>query len=234
MKNLQRLLFLVLSIFIIITAMTKVSTKKAEVKLEKTKGTVPTTEFVTEELKEPTTVPKKVEKVEVETKTPTTSYERVTETEERCVESVSETKQEIVTEVKSEYGLASEKEIIMLAKVIQAEAGGIPSDTERSCVAWTVLNHVDSPSYPNTIASCITRPGAFAYRSGIQVSDHNLWLARDVVDRWEREHAGETDVGRTLPQGYFSFWGDGSHNYFRPNCNSSERWNYSLGSPYNS
>lgn len=219
MKNYQRVLFVVLSTIIVVTVF--ITFKTTDVDIKKENGTTNSvTEFVMTRDYTPLN--------------PALVEEEDTVIEERYVEDVSETKQEIVTEVKSEYGLASEEEIIMLAKVIQAEAGGIPSDTERSCVAWTVLNHVDSSSYPNTIASCITRPGAFAYYSGIQVSDHNLWLARDVVNRWERERAGETDVGRTLPQGYFSFWGDGSHNYFRQNCSDWVYWDYSFGTPYDS
>jgi len=87
----------------------------------------------------------------------------------------------------------------MLAKVIYAEAGGLSSVTEQSCVAWTVLNRVDMDYYPDTIAECLTQPHQFAYRSSTKVTDHCLWLARDVVSRWEREQAGETNVGRTLP-----------------------------------
>lgn len=120
----------------------------------------------------------------------------------------------------------------MLAKLVYAEAGSVPSDTEQSCVIWTVLNRVDSSIYPNTIAACITQPSQFAYRSSTKVTDHCLWLARDVVSRWERERAGETNVGRTLPPGYFSFWGDGRHNYFRVGCGDQVYWDYSYGTPY--
>ena len=228
MKNHQRLIFLVLSTIIIIVVFTKFSTTKAEIKKDETIACT----------KEP--------KVKI---TEEVQLERQAEEQKRYVEDVSETKQEIVTEVKIEqataapvsievagesYAYASEEEIIMLAKLVYAEAGGIPSDTEQSCVIWAVLNRVDASCYPNTIAACITQPSQFAYRSSTKVTDHCLWLARDVVSRWERERAGETNVGRTLPQGYFSFWGDGRHNYFRVGYGDQNYWDYSYGTPYSS
>lgn len=219
---------MVLSIVIIVIVFTKISINKPQAKIETTTGPVKTTEIIKEEISEPEP---EVEEV-ITTSTPTTSYVKAPEEEKRYVEDVSETKQEIVTEVKSEYSSASEEEIIMLAKLVYAEAGGIPSDTEQSCVIWTVLNRVDSSIYPNTIAACITQPSQFAYRSSTKVTDHCLWLARDVVSRWERERAGETNVGRTLPPGYFSFWGDGRHNYFRVGCGDQVYWDYSYGTPY--
>ena len=221
MKNRQRLFFLVVSTIIIVTVFCKIKTNSTKIKtIDATTTTSPITIITTELIEEET--------------------EGKVEEEKRVVESVSETKQEIVTEVKIEQttavasnsNLYTEDEIIMLAKVVYAEAGGIPSDTEQSCVIWTVLNRVDSSIYPNTIAACITQPYQFAYRSSTKVTDHCLWLARDVVSRWERERAGETNVGRTLPQGYFSFWGDGRHNYFRVGCGDQVYWDYSYGTPY--
>lgn len=228
MKNRQRLFFLVVSTIIIVTVFCKIKTDSAKIKTVDMTTTT-TIKIVTTELIEPSNESVSEQKVE-----------REVEEEKRVVESVSETKQEIVTEVKIEQttavasnsNLYTEDEIIMLAKLVYAEAGNIPSDTEQSCVIWTVLNRVDSSVYPNTIAACITQPSQFAYRSSTKVTDHCLWLARDVVSRWERERAGETNVGRTLPQGYFSFWGDGRHNYFRVGCGDQNYWNYSYGTPY--
>ena len=219
MENLQRVLFLILSTLIIVVVFTTFGSTEIDISSD-----------------ESMRMPNQEEGFFVYDKTPLhpiVEKEEVAEIEWCYVDDAAEKKQEIVTEVKTEQSMAtSEWEIYMLGQIIQVEAGGIQSDTEKACVAWTVLNHVDHPAYPNSISACITQPGAFAYISGTYVTDHNLWLARDVVSRWEREKAGETNVGRTLPQGYLSFWGDGSHNYFRVNYNTYDRWDYSLGSPY--
>ena len=82
----------------------------------------------------------------------------------------------------------------------------------------------------------ITQPQQFAYSAGAPtVSDYGydlVALARDVLDRWSREKAGQTDVGRVLPKDYQWYAGDGKHNYFRDKYRGGSRWDYSLPSPY--
>ena len=101
-------------------------------------------------------------------------------------------------------------DVEMLAKLMWSEAGGIGSETERACVAWTVLNRLDSPDFE----------GEF------------LALAGDVLRRWNDEKNGLDSTGRVLPAGYFWFAGDGKHNYFRDAYRGGDRWDYSLDSPY--
>lgn len=129
----------------------------------------------------------------------------------------------------------TQEEVVMIAKVIRAESGGIWSLTEQACVAWTILNHADT--FGVSISEAIV-PGRFAYSVGTPTYDcfgrDLIALAQDVVDRWEREKAGETDVGRVLPKDYLWYHGDGSHNYFRNQYSGGTRWNYSLKSPYES
>lgn len=124
----------------------------------------------------------------------------------------------------------------MMAKVMFCESRGIKSKTEIACIGWTILNRVDA-GY-GSIYKVITAPNQFAYRSNASTtSDYGydlVALATDVLDRWSREKAGQTSVGRVLPKGYLWYAGDGRHNYFRNQYKNGTRWNYSLPSPYES
>jgi hypothetical protein len=83
-----------------------------------------------------------------------------------------------------------------------------------------------------TIAQIITKPAQFAYSNSTPVWDNLYALSLDVLDRWQREQAGETDVGRVLPKDYLWYTGDGKHNNFRNSYNGKVYWDYSLPSPY--
>ena len=128
----------------------------------------------------------------------------------------------------------TEADATMLAKVLYLEGRGTYSKTELSCIAWTVLNRVDA-GY-GTIREVITAPNQFAYKaSAPTVSDYGydlVELATDVLDRWSMERAGMTDVGRTLPNNYLYYGGDGKHNYFRTEWKGGTRWDYSLPTSY--
>lgn len=125
---------------------------------------------------------------------------------------------------------------VMMARVMFLEARGIQSKTEIACVGWTILNRVDA-GY-GSISTVITAPNQFAYSaSASTTSDYGydlIALATDVLDRWSREKAGQTNVGRVLPKGYLWYAGDGKHNYFRNQYQGGTRWDYSLPSPYES
>ena len=125
---------------------------------------------------------------------------------------------------------------VMMARVMFLEARGIRSKTEIACIGWTILNRVDA-GY-GSISAVITAPNQFAYRaSASTTSDYGydlVALATDVLDRWSREKAGQSNVGRVLPKGYLWYAGDGKHNYFRNQYKGGTRWNYSLPSPYES
>lgn len=125
---------------------------------------------------------------------------------------------------------------VMMARVMFLEARGIQSKTEIACVGWTILNRVDA-GY-GSISAVITAPNQFAYSaSASTTSDYGydlIALATDVLDRWSREKAGQTSVGRVLPKGYLWYAGDGKHNYFRNQYQGGTRWDYSLPSPYES
>lgn len=135
--------------------------------------------------------------------------------------------------------LYSSADAVMIARTMFNESRGIQSKTEIACIGWTALNRVDAGSkagFRDTIAGVLTQPNQFAYSAGAPTTSdygYNLVeLATDVLDRWSREKAGQTNVGRVLPRDYMWYAGDGKHNYFRNKYQGGTRWNYSLPSPY--
>lgn len=129
--------------------------------------------------------------------------------------------------------LASESDIELLARVIWGEAPYIESKAEQAAVVWCVLNRVDY--YETfTIEQIVKAPYQFYYEygAGKSVPIRYIALAADVVSRWEREHAGQVDVGRTLPAEYQFFVGDGEHNNFTTEWRGTDYWDWSLPSPY--
>lgn len=130
----------------------------------------------------------------------------------------------------------TEDEVIMVAKVLQRECGGLPSVTEQACVAWTICNRVDSDEFDgDTVTEIVTARYQFAYYYDTPVADELYDLALDVLSRWNAERNGEVSVGRVLPKDYTYFTGDGVHNYFRNAYKGNYSiWDYSLPSPYES
>ena len=131
------------------------------------------------------------------------------------------------------YERPDEEAIETLAKVMWAEARGISDDAEVAAVGWTAANRV-AAGLARDIVDARTSPGQYAYYDDSPVTDRLAWLAEDVLTRWARERAGETDVGRVLPKEYMWFGGDGEHNHFRNQYRGGERWDWSLPSPYES
>lgn len=176
--------------------------------------------------------------------TVTQSY--VSESRDECIDTTNNIQEqsscdsidtEIIPETDSYEALYiqyyTEQDAIDIAKVLYRECRGVPSVTEQACVAWTILNRVD---YGNdSIYRVVREPDQFAFSEGTLVDDELLLLANDVLDRWNREKNGETDVGRVLPKEYRYFEGHSGHNYFRNQYDGSyEIWNYSNPSPYGS
>ena len=133
----------------------------------------------------------------------------------------------------SPINLYSEKEVEAVAKTVYGEAAVTRSDLEMSAVVWCILNRVDSKDFPNTILEAVTSPKQFhGYNEANPVEEHIENLVRDVLDRWAAEKSGQEDVGRTLPQEYLYFWGDGRHNHFTIEYHGPEEWDWSLPNPY--
>lgn len=136
--------------------------------------------------------------------------------------------------------LYSEADAIALAKMGWGEALVTQSDTEIAAAMWCALNRFDSgdPYYRNckTIEDIVKQYGAFAgYSAKNPVDEHLLWLAYDVLDRWNAEQHGEDDVGRVLPAEYMFFHGDGKENHFRIKYrHDGHYYDWSLESPYES
>lgn len=126
------------------------------------------------------------------------------------------------------------EEVVMLAKLVWGEAGGIPSTTEQAAVVWCVLNRVDSPKYPDTVAEVVTQRYQFAgYKESNPATEEFMEIARDVLVRWHSEKNGTSDVGRVLPKDYLYFTGDGVRNYFTTEWSSSAAaYGWTLHSPY--
>ena len=142
--------------------------------------------------------------------------------------------------------LYTSSDATVCAKIMYNEGRGLKSKTELACIVWTILNRVDA-GYGSTIQKVALAKNQFAYTAGAKTtSDYGydlVALAKDVMDRWSREKAGQGNIGRVLPKGYTWYYGDGKHNYFFNNyqkfmaCVKARRytgggWNYSLKSPY--
>jgi hypothetical protein len=121
----------------------------------------------------------------------------------------------------------------MLARMMYGECRGVESDMERAATAWVVLNRVDADGYGDTIKAVVTAKKQFVgYKASNPVWPELRELAIDVLERWEREKDGETDVGRVIPADYYWFTGDGKRNHFRNGFKTKKRWDWSLTNPY--
>lgn len=131
----------------------------------------------------------------------------------------------------------SDTDAEVIAQILYHECRSLPK-LEQSAVVWVILNRVDSELayFPDTVHDvCTQKIGSmpmFAYREDAPVEEDLYLLAVDVLSRWQREKAGEADVGRTLPSDYLYFWGDGRHNYFRKEYQGKVYWDWSWANPY--
>jgi N-acetylmuramoyl-L-alanine amidase len=86
------------------------------------------------------------------------------------------------------YGKYSQSDYNLLARVISAEARGEPF-TGQVAVGAVVLNRVQSPSFPNTIAGVIYQPGAFSCLDNGQfnqpVASSSYRAAQDALNGWD-------------------------------------------------
>lgn len=82
----------------------------------------------------------------------------------------------------------SASDVNLLARVISAESRGEPY-TGQVAVGAVILNRINHPSFPNTLAGVIYQPGAFSCLDdgGInaQVSDSAYKAARDAMNGWD-------------------------------------------------
>jgi len=165
--------------------------------------------------------------------TPTTATQSPTPTEPPSTPTPTPEPTEEPTPTPTPEPPYGENKVTMLAKVVWAEARGVPSTAEKAAVIWCVLNRVDADGYGDTIVEVVTAKYQFAYRETSPATEEHMTLAADVLDRWWREKNGEADVGRVLPAGYTFFCGDGARNHFREQYkHTGIYWDWSLPSPY--
>ena len=130
-----------------------------------------------------------------------------------------------------------DEEARSMAQACFGEGWICQSKTEWAAIYWNILNRVDSddPYYPDNIIGVVTQSAQYhGYDPTNPVLPVLKELALDVIDRWQREKQGETDVGRVLPPEYLFFGGDGKHNTFRTEWDGGEYWDWSWPSPYES
>lgn len=147
-----------------------------------------------------------------------------------------EAKQKTLDEEALEYANSMPNEATAMAHVMYSEARGLDA-REMSMIAWTILNRYDAGGrFGKSIMGVICYPNQFAYnkRSPL-VSDRGIdlvWLAKDVLARWYKEKHGLSNVGRTLPAGYYFYYGNGKHNLFRQTNSGMGSYNFGLLNPY--
>lgn len=125
----------------------------------------------------------------------------------------------------------NQREIELIAKTVYGEARGC-SVVEQSAVIWCILNRVDAGW--GTIEEVITQKYQFTgYKEEHPVKGEFVELATDVLLRWNIEKYCIGEVGRTLPDNYLYFHGDGNQNHFRDAFNGEYNiWGWQAINPY--
>lgn len=130
----------------------------------------------------------------------------------------------------------TQAEALLVARAMNIACGAVSSKTKLACVAWTVCNRKDAGQ--GSIYDIVTGEGMYRYTPTATTTSgagYDLQaLATDVLDRWSREHAGISSVGRVLPRAYKWFAGEGADIKFYDDesVRAGEVWDYSLPSPY--
>lgn len=85
-------------------------------------------------------------------------------------------------------GKYSSGDVALLAKIISAEARGEPYSGQVA-VGAVILNRIEHPSFPNTLAGVVYQPGAFSCLTdgGVNapVADSAYRAARDAINGWD-------------------------------------------------
>lgn len=85
-------------------------------------------------------------------------------------------------------GQYSDSDVALLARIISAEARGEPY-TGQVAVGAVVLNRVEHPSFPNTLAGVVYQPGAFSALNDGQfnqaVAESSRRAAQDAINGWD-------------------------------------------------
>ena len=85
-------------------------------------------------------------------------------------------------------GKYSSSDVALLAKIVSAESRG-ESYEGQVAVAAVILNRIEHPSFPNTLAGVIYQPGAFSCLTdgGVNapVADSAYKAVRDAINGWD-------------------------------------------------
>lgn len=85
-------------------------------------------------------------------------------------------------------GSYSDSDVELLARIISAESRGEPY-TGQVAVGAVVLNRVEHPSFPNTLAGVVYQPGAFSAlgdgQFNVAVADSARRAAQDAINGWD-------------------------------------------------
>ncbi|MDR2513768.1 MAG: cell wall hydrolase [Christensenellaceae bacterium] len=163
----------------------------------------------------------------------TETPETVIETPESVIEQAESATEPGDSVIRAPEAERDENDVEMLARLIWGEARGIPSTAEKAAVVWCVLNRVDDPRWPDTIAEVVKQENQFVgYSPSYPATEEHIAIAADVLARWKLEKIGLGDAGRVLPAEYTFFTGDGKNNHFRNTYSSGELWDWSLQNPY--
>ena len=94
----------------------------------------------------------------------------------------------ITSSSSSSNSTTNSSDVNLLARLISAEARGEPY-TGQVAVGAVVLNRIDHPSFPNTLAGVIYQKGAFSCLDDGQwnkpVADSAYKAARDALNGWD-------------------------------------------------
>lgn len=164
-------------------------------------------------------------------------------TDKEQIEPIKEFEQDL-SEIEHEPPkLYTDNDAIAMAKLLYGEARGvqdlyiwdgrvISSEYQKACVIWCVLNRYDA-GWEDSIFKVISAYKQFhGYSPNNPVTEEYTELAYDVLDRWNNEQYGETDVGRVLPHNYLYFYGDMKNNYFTDEYGDLDEYNWDLADPY--
>lgn len=123
-----------------------------------------------------------------------TIYASIEELAENC----SLTVEDIITMVKTQYG--------------EDRGNGM---LEMSMVAWVILNRYDTGKFGVSVTAVCTAADQFqGYSANNPVTEICFKVVSDVIQRWEAEKAGATNVGRTIPADILFFYAKNGHHVF--------------------
>ena len=107
-------------------------------------------------------------------------------------------------------------------RLIWGEAGGIQDYAQRAAVVWCACNRADAWDMDIGDVLAVDQFHGLAIKG--EVPAEHVELARDVLARWTLEAEGWIDVGRTLPEHYLYFEGDGVRNHYSTEYGGGEYW----------